>query len=93
MKIEQERQLQELALQKQSIELRLQAVKEGSEQERQLRLQLLENERQTALLQNEQKPTGQQQDAGLINAGFDVKASGISDEYLQAQLKIFDQQQ
>lgn len=93
LKIEQERQLQELALQKQSIELRLQAVKEGSEQERQLRLQLLENERQTALLQNEQKPTGQQQDAGLINAGFDVKASGISDEYLQAQLKIFDQQQ
>ena len=56
-------------------------------------MQLLENERQTALLQNEQKPTGQQQDAGLINAGFDVKASGISDEYLQAQLKIFDQQQ
>ncbi len=29
--------------------------------------------RQTALLQNEQKPTGQQQDAGVINAGFDVK--------------------
>ena len=93
LKIEQERQLQELALQKQSIELRLQAVKEGSEQERQLRLQLLENGRQTALLQNKQKPTGQQQDAGLINAGFDVKASGISDEYLQKQLKIFDQQQ
>lgn len=93
LKIEQDRQLQELALQKESIELRLQAVKEGSEQERQLRMQLLENERQTALLQNQQKPTGQQQDAGAINASFDAKGAGIADEYLQAQLQIFDKQQ
>lgn len=92
LKIEQDRQLQELALQKESIELRLQAVKEGSEQEKQLRMQLLENERQTALLQNQQKPTGQQQDAAAINASFDAKGAGI-DEYLQAQLQIFDQQQ
>lgn len=93
LKIEQDRQLQELALQKESIELRLQAVKKGSEQERQLRMQLLENERQTALLQNQQKPTGQQQDAGAINASFDAKGAGIADEYLQAQLQVFDQQQ
>lgn len=93
LKIEQDRQLQELALQKESIELRLQAVKEGSEQERQLRMQLLENERQTALLQNQQKPTGQQQDAGAINASFDAKGAGIADKYSQAQLQIFDQQQ
>lgn len=93
LKIEQDRQLQELALQKESIELRLQAVKKGSEQERQLRMQLLENERQTALLQNQQKPTGQQQDAGAINASFDAKGAGIADKYLQAQLQIFDQQQ
>lgn len=93
LKIEQGRQLQELALQKESIELRLQAVKEGSEQEKQLRMQLLENERQTALLQNQQKPTGQQQDAAAINASFDAKGAGIADEYLQAQLQIFDQQQ
>lgn len=93
LKIEQDRQLQVLALQKESIELRLQAVKEGSEQERQLRMQLLENERQTALLQNQQKPTGQQQDAGAINASFDAKGAGIADEYLQAQLQMFDQQQ
>lgn len=93
LKIEQARQLQELALQKESIELRLQAVKEGSEQEKQLRMQLLENERQTALLQNQQKPTGQQQDAAAINASFDAKGAGIADEYLQAQLQIFDQQQ
>lgn len=93
LKIEQDRQLQELALQKENIELRLQAVKEGSEQERQLQMQLLENERQTALLQNQQKPIGQQQDAAAINASFDAKGAGITDKYLQAQLQIFDQQQ
>ena len=93
LKTEQDRQLQELASQKESIELRLQAVKEGSEQERQLRMQLVENERQTALLQNQQKPIGQQQDAAAINARFDAKGAGIMDEYLQAQLQIFDQQQ
>lgn len=93
LKIEQDRQLQELALQKESIELCLQAVKEGSEQEKQLRMQLLGNERQTALLQNKQKPAGQRQDAGAINASFDAKGAGIVDEYLQAQLQTFDQQQ
>ena len=93
LKIEQDRQLQELALQKESIELRLQAVEEGSDQERQLRMQLLENERQTALLQNQQKPTGQQQDVGAINASFDAKGAGIADEYLRTQLQIFAQQQ
>lgn len=93
LKIEQDRQLQELALQKESIELCLQAVKEGSEQEKQLRMQLLGNERQTALLQNKQKPAGQRQDAAAINASFDAKGAGIVDEYLQAQLQTFDQQQ
>lgn len=93
LKIEQERQLQELALQKESIELRLQAVRTGSEQEKQLRMQLLENERQTALLQNQTKPVGQQQDAGTINAIYKSKETGITDEYLQAQLKMYDQQQ
>ena len=93
LKIEQDRQMQELALQKESIGLRLQAVRAGSEQERQLRMELLENERQTALLQNQQKPVGQRQDAGLINASFDIKGNAIADEYLQAQLTMFDQQQ
>lgn len=93
LKIEQERQLQELALQREGIELRLRAVRQGSEQELKLRMQLVENERQTALLQNEQKPTGQRQDVGVINAGFDVKKGATADEYLQTQLKIFDQQQ
>src|SRR5699024_5704154 len=53
----------------------------------------LENERQTALLQNQQKTTGQQQDAGAINESFDAKGARIADEYMQAQLQMYYQQQ
>ena len=93
LKIEQERQLQELKLQKESIELRLQAAKKGTEEELNLRMKLLDVEKQIALTQNEQKPAEQRQDAGTISAGFAEKKSSLSDEYIQAQLQIFDKQQ
>lgn len=96
LKIEQQRQLQELQLQKQSIELRLQAIKAGTQEEKALRLELLENERQTAQLQNQQKPAGQRQDTVAINAGFDTQRTALIQEYadkqIQAELRIFDQQ-
>lgn len=97
LKIEKQRQLQELQLQKQSIELRLQAIKAGTQEEKALRLELLENERQTAQLQNQQKPAGQRQDTVAINAGFDTKRTALIQEYadkpIQAELRIFDQRQ
>lgn len=97
LKIEQQRQLQELQLQKQSIELRLQAIKAGTQEEKALRLELLENERQTAQLQNQQKPAGQRQDTVAINAGFDTQRTALIQEYadkqIQAELRIFDQRQ
>lgn len=97
LKIEQQRQLQELQLQKQSIELRLQAIKAGTQEEKALRLELLENERQTAQLQNQHKPAGQRQDTVAINAGFDTQRTALIQEYadkqIQAELRIFDQRQ
>lgn len=93
LQIERERQLQELELQKETIALRLKSVKEGSEQERQLKLQQIEIDRQIALKQNEQKPVGERQSETDINASFDADVVGIADQYKQAQLEIFDQQQ
>lgn len=93
LKIEQDRQLQELKLQKESIDLRLQAAKKGTEEELNLRMQLLDVEKQIALTQNAQKPAEQRQDTGTISAGFAEKKSSLSDEYIQAQLQIFDKQQ
>ena len=45
------------------------------------------------MTQNAQKPAEQRQDAGTISAGFAEKKSSLSDEYIQAQLQIFDKQQ
>lgn len=93
LKLEQERQLKEFELQKKAIELRLAAVKEGSEQERKLRLQLLEVERKEELYKNKQNPAGQRLDETDINAKFSKKSAGINDEYLKLQLAAFDQEQ
>lgn len=96
LKIEQQRQLQELQLQKQSIELRLQAIKAGTQEEKALRLELLENERQTAQLQNQQKPAGQRQDTVVINAVFDTQRTALIQEYadkqIQAELRMIENQ-
>jgi hypothetical protein len=96
LKIEQQRQLQELQLQKQSIELRLQAIKAGTQEEKDLRLELLENERQTAQLQNQQKPAGQRQDTVAINAVFDTQRTALIQEYadkqMQAELRMIENQ-
>ena len=96
LKIEQQRQLKELQLQKQSIELRLQAIKAGTQEEKDLRLELLENERQTAQLQNQQKPAGQRQDTVVINAVFDTQRTALIQDYadkqIQAELRMIENQ-
>ncbi|MCM1077877.1 MAG: phage tail tape measure protein [Clostridium sp.] len=93
MKLEQDEYTEQLERQKSAIALRLQAVREGSEEEYNLKLQQIENERQLALLKNEQQPEGKRQNTGDINAVYDKQAAGIADEYMRAQLAIFDQQQ
>ncbi|UFK27436.1 tail length tape-measure protein [Elizabethkingia phage TCUEAP2] len=92
-KIENERQIASLEQQKAGIQLRLEAAKKGSEQEYQLRLEMIEKERQLELAQNKNKPTGEQQDEAGINAKYDTKKTGTDDEFLQLQLMRFDQLQ
>ena len=87
IKIEEERYAKELELQKKAIELKLQTVKEGSEEEKNLLLQQNEIAKEIAMLKAE---PGTESD---VAASFDIKAGEISDKYLQEQLKIFDEQQ
>lgn len=82
-----------LKIQADAIKLRLEAVAKGSEQERQLKLEQIEVERQQALRENTGKPKDERQSESDINAKYDAKKSGIADEYIKAQLAIFDQQQ
>ena len=87
IKIEEERYAKELELQKKAIELKLQTVKEGSEEEKNLLLQQNEIAKEIAMLKAE---PGTETD---VAASFDIKAGEISDKFLQGQLKIFDEQQ
>lgn len=87
IKIEEERYAKELELQKKAIELKLQTVKEGSEEEKNLLLQQNEIAKEIAMLKAE---PGTEAD---VAASFDIKAGEISDKFLQEQLKIFDEQQ
>lgn len=92
-KIALDEEAQQLSIQKDGLQLRLESAKKGSQQELDLKNQIIENERKSALLANSRKPTGQQQDVGLINASFNVKITSNQDEYAQQQLTMFDNQQ
>jgi len=91
--IENERELQLLNIQKQGLELRLSTAKKGSEQELNLRNELIDKERQIALAENKKKPTEQKQDSSSINARFDMMIKNSKDEFSQLSLLQFDNQQ
>ena len=85
-RIDTEEQKARLEAEKKTISLRLQAVKEGSEEEYRLKLQQVENERRLSLLNGAGS-------AGDINAVAAAQARELADEYVQAQMAIFDKSQ
>ena len=93
LQIEQERQTQELNQQKANIQLKLEAAQKGSLEELKLREEMIEKERQLALLENSKKPEGQKQDVGDINKKFDAQKQAIDAEYQQLAMIQFDHQQ
>ena len=93
LKISQERAIKELEVQQQTINLRLQSVKAGSDEEIAIRREQIELERQIALKKNEMLAEGERQATDLINAQYDKRLNELSDVYVQSQLKLFDQQQ
>lgn len=71
-------------------ELRLKTLKEGSDEEFQLRQEMLKNQMKLALLQNAKLPASQQQDPELIKQGY-VKQGELA---VSARfMEVFDQQQ
>lgn len=85
-----EHQLALLSIQEEGINLRLKAVKKGSEEEMRLQLQLIEIQRQRALAQNRMLPANQRMPETDINASFDKQSRGVVTDY---SMNTFDQQQ
>jgi len=88
--IEKDRQINELKLLQETIDLRLKAVKEGSEEEINLKLAAIQAEQQIALLQNAKLPKAQRKSEADIKAGFSKQGVSTIAEY---DISAFDQQQ
>ena len=88
--IELDRQIAELERVQETIQLRLKAVKAGSEEELRLKKEALDLEMQKALLENKKKPEAERQEEAVIIAGYDKQGQTLTAEYIQ---NVFDQEQ
>ena len=88
--IENDRKINELKILDDTIQLRLSAIKEGSLEEFQLKLESIENARKIALLENAKLPESEQQSGVDINAYYDKQRSK---EIANFDILVFDQMQ
>lgn len=73
-----QQQEQDARTQLEALNLQIDTVKKGSEEELRLRLQILRVEEQIALARNKQLPPSQQQDEATIKAGFKKQRTEIT---------------
>lgn len=85
-----QKQEQDAQTQLEALNLQINAVKAGSEEELRLRLQILRVEEQIALARNRQLPPAQQQDENVIKAGFKKRRTDTIEDYNSSN---FDLQQ
>ena len=85
-----QQQEQDARTQLEALNLQIDAVKRGSEEELRLRLQILRAEEQIALARNRQLPPAQQQDENIIKAGFKKQRTDTIEDYNSSN---FDLQQ
>lgn len=92
-RLDAEHAIAELKQLKDAIALRLEAVAQGSEQELQLRREMLAVEEEIAQKENALLQDGAKKSESDIAAKYAEEGRKIADEYVTAQMAIFDQQQ
>ena len=81
--IDRDREINSLKILEEGLNLRLSAVKKGSQEEVAIQLQLLRKQRQIALLENAKLPESQRVSEDDINASFNKQATDIGTSYAQ----------
>ena len=81
--IDRDREINSLKILEEGLNLRLSAVKKGSQEEVAIQLQLLRKQRQIALLENAKLPESQRVSEDDINASFNKQATNIGISYAQ----------
>lgn len=82
LNIERDRQMRELEVMRETLNLRLSMVEKGSAEELRLRMALLDNEQQSALLANSAKPESERQTTADITGAFSAKKNNVAGEYV-----------
>ena len=85
-----QQQEQDARTQLEALNLQIEAVKRGSEEELRLRLQILRVEEQIALARNKQLPPAQQQDENVIKASFKKRRAETTTDFNDT---VFEQAQ
>lgn len=80
--IERDQQMRELEVMRDTLNLRLSMVEKGSAEELRLRMALLDNEQQSALLANSAKPESERQTTADITGAFSAKKNNVAGEYV-----------
>lgn len=88
--IQKDAQINELNILEQTISLKLEAIKKGSEEELKLRIQSLNAQEKIALLENSKLPKNKQVSESDIKKGFSKKTSSLMSEF---NYEDFQQQQ
>lgn len=89
-----QQQQRELQTQQAALQLRLDAAEQGSEEENNVRIQLIENARKQELLANSRLIESQKQDEAAINAKYDRQILQQDQAYqTERAMLLFDQQQ
>lgn len=80
--------LEEKVLQE-SLKLKLDTIKKGSDAELEARRKILESQRQQALAADQKLPPSQRQGAGNINASFDVQDKRLQGEFFMSWFDMY----
>ena len=92
--LDSKQQQRELQTQQAALQLRLDAAEQGSEEENNVRIQLIENARKQELLANSRLIESQKQDEAAINAKYDRQILQQDQAYqTERAMLLFDQQQ
>ena len=88
-----ESKMNEYKLEKEALQTQLRGMKENSQEAYELQLQINELELEAALEANKKKVEGERQSEALITAMYSKNAEKIKDNYVKAQLELFDIEQ
>lgn len=86
-----EREISEIEILKNGLDLRLKTVAEGSKEELAIKLEQLEKEREIALLRNELLPAEQQLDTAYINKAYDSMKQQLKTDFLTKDFELQQQ--